>query len=370
MRIVLTGGGTGGHIFPLIAVAKKLKEKLGDEMEFLYLGSSNKLEKEAMSRENIPIRHILSGKMRRYFSWRNFIDIFKIPIGFIQSFWILLKFMPDVVFSKGGYVSFPVVLAAWLYRIPVLSHESDAMPGIANRILGKFSSRIAISYPSARKYFLESKVVLTGNPIREEIPQGNSVVAREHFKLEESKPVILVMGGSQGASSINKAIIKILPEILHQAQIIHQTGENNFDKNVHLAAEMGIKAGRSGYYPVPFLQTSELKDVLAVSDLIVSRAGANSIANIAAVGKPSILIPLPTAANNHQQINAYEVARIGGALVLEESNLGETMLLKEIRRLLKDEELRNEMAHKIRAFYHSEAANKIVDGLIDLGKRK
>lgn len=368
MRIVLTGGGTGGHFFPLAAVAKKLKEKLGDETKFLYLGSSGKLEKEIMERENIPVKHVLSGKMRRYFSWRNFIDIFKIPVGVVQSLWILLKFMPDAVFSKGGHASVPVVLAAWLYRIPILSHESDAMPGISNRILGKFSSHIAISYPSAQKYFLESKVMLTGNPIREEIAQGDPMTAREYFKLIESKPTILVIGGSQGARSINRAVIKILPEILHRAQIIHQTGEKNFDETERSAAEMGIKAGREGYRPTPFLQIDELKNALATADLIISRAGANSIANIAAAGKPSILIPLPTAANSHQQMNAYEVARIGGALVLEENNLGETMLLKETIRLLDDEKLRKEMAQKIRAFYHPEAADKIAEGIIELAK--
>ena len=366
MRIVLTGGGTGGHIFPLAAVAAKLKEKMGNDAEFLYLGPSQKLEKEIMKRENIKTKRIISGKMRRYFSPLNFTDALKIPIGFIQSLWALLIFMPDVVFSKGGYAAVPVVLAAWIYRIPILSHESDAIPGIANKILGKFSNWIAISYPSAQEYFLKSKVIITGNPIRKEITQGNSEAARKHFDLLESKPTILIMGGSQGARCVNQAIVKILPDLLRQTQIIHQTGEKNFKETKRLAAEAGIKAGRRGYHPVSFMQIDELKKALAAADLIISRAGANSIANIAAVKKPAILIPLPTAANNHQQMNAYEIARIGGALVLEESNLGENMLLKKIEKILKDENLRSNMSQKISAFYHPEAADKIAEGLIEL----
>jgi len=366
MRIVLTGGGTGGHLFPLVAVAKKLKEKRGSDIEFLYLGPSQKMEKEIMKRENIKAKRIISGKMRRYFSPFNFTDMLKIPVGFIQSLWELFVFMPDAVFSKGGYAAIPVVLAAWVYRIPILSHESDAIPGIANKILGKFSNWIAVSYPSAQKYFLKSKVVITGNPIREEIVQGSSEAARKRFNLIESKPVILVMGGSQGAFRINQDIVKILPELLRQAQIIHQTGEKTFEETKRLAAEAGIKAGRRGYHPIPFMQIDDLKNALAVADLIISRAGANSIANIAAARKPAILIPLPTAANNHQQMNAYEIARIGGALVLEESNLGENMLLGKIEKILGDENLRRNMARKISAFYHPEAADKIAEGLIEL----
>ncbi len=366
MRIVLTGGGTGGHIFPLVAVASKLRKKVGEDIEFLYLGTSQKMEREIMEKENIKCKHILSGKVRRYFSPLNLTDLLKVPIGIIQSLWTLLIFMPDVIFSKGGYAAVPVVLAAWVYRIPVLSHESDAIPGVANKILGKFSNWIAISYPSAQKYFLKSKIVITGNPIREEITQGEPEAARKRYNLLESKPVILVMGGSQGAQCINKSVVKILPELLRKAQIIHQTGERNFEETVHLAGEMGVKAGRRGYYPVPFMQINEYKDALSVANLIVSRAGANSIANIAAVKKTAILIPLPTAANNHQQMNAYEIARIGGALVLEESNLGENMLLKEVEKLLRSENVQKEMSQKISAFYHPEAADKIADGLIEL----
>lgn len=366
MRIVLTGGGTGGHIFPLVSVAKKLKEKLGMEAELLYIGSKGKMEKEAMEENGIPVKYAMSGKVRRYFSLENIVDFLKIPIGLAQSLWILLVYMPDVVFSKGGYVSVPVVLAAWLYHIPVLIHESDAVPGVANKFLGMLAKRIAVSYPSAEKYFSAKKVALTGNPTREEILQGNPALARQKFNLTESLPTILIIGGSQGAQLINKAIIRIIPQLLHSAQIIHQTGENNFEEVKHLAAEMGVKESKGGYHATPFLKIDELKDVLAVADLVISRAGSNSISDIAAVKKPTLLIPLSSAANDHQRMNAYALAEIGAAAVLEENNLGENILMEKIEKLLKDKSLASAMAEKIKSFHHADAADKIADGIIGL----
>ncbi len=368
MKIVLTGGGTGGHVFPLVSVAKKLREKLGSDAELLYIGSGADLEKEAMAKEGIPTKHVLAGKMRRYFSLKNFFDIFKIPIGFIQSLWILLEYMPDVIFSKGGYVSIPVVLAGWLYRIPVLIHESDARPGIANQMLAKFSRRVAITYPSAEIYFLSRQTALTGNPVREEVGKGDINAARVSLGLSESKPVVLILGGSQGAQSINKAITSILPQLLENYQVIHQTGERNYDEVIHhLAAEHGIKAGHEGYFPLGFLDIEKLKHALAAADLVVSRAGANTISEIAACGKPAILIPLDSSANDHQRMNAYELARVGGAAVLEENNLGAYTLLEKINKILGDENLRRTMGEKIRAFYHPNAAEHIAEGLIELG---
>lgn len=366
MRIVLTGGGTGGHLFPLVAVAKELKKILGAEAELLYVGTGGSLEKTTMDAKGIKAKHILSGKKRRYFSFKNFIDPFKILIGIIQSLWILLWHMPDAVFAKGSYASVPVVIAAWLYHIPILIHESDAVPGTANQIMAKFSKRVAVSYPHAEQYFPKSKLALTGNPVRMEISQGNADALRKKFGLTESKPVVFVMGGSQGSKIINEAIIKILPKLLQRAQVIHQTGEKNYDEVARKAAEYGIKAGREGYIPMKFLDSNILKDAYAAADLVVSRAGANTISEIAANAKPAILIPLESAANDHQAMNAYELARVGGVLVLEEMNLGEHILLQKIEKLLDDKELSASMGEKIRAFYHPEAAKKLAEGIIEL----
>ncbi|MFH0969566.1 MAG: undecaprenyldiphospho-muramoylpentapeptide beta-N-acetylglucosaminyltransferase [Patescibacteria group bacterium] len=369
MRILLTGGWSGGHIFPLVSVARKLKEKLGEEAELLYVGSGAKMEKEAMQAEGIPAKSILAGKMRRYFSILNFLDIFKIPIGFIQSLWILLAYMPDVVFSKGGYIAIPIVLAAWIYRIPIIIHESDAIPGTANKILEKFSTRVAIAYSSAQDYFSASETALIGNPIRDGINQGNKEEARKIFNLTESKPVILVLGGSQGSEVINEAIIRILPKLIQHSQIIHQAGEKNIEKVIREAGEQGIKAGREGYFAAGFLDFETIKQAYAISDLIISRAGANIIAEIAANAKPSILIPIEKSAQGHQRMNAYEIAKAGGALVLEESNLGENIFMEKIEKILFDEDLKKNMSQKISAFYHPKAAEYIAEGLIELGKK-
>lgn len=368
MRILLTGGGTGGHIFPLIAVAKKIKEKIGNEAEFLYVGSGSKIEKETMQAEGIRAKYILAGKVRRYFSLLNFVDFFKIPIGFIQSLFILLRFMPDVVFSKGGYVSVPVIIVAWMYRIPVIIHESDATPGSANKILAKFSTKIAVAYASTQNYFEASKTAIIGNPIRDGINEGNKEESRKIFNFSESKPIILILGGSQGSEIINEAIIRILPKLIKHSQIIHQTGEKNYESVVRKAGEQGIKAGREGYYVAPFFNFEKLKEAYAVSDLVVSRAGANIIAEIAANAKPNILIPLEHSAQDHQRMNAYEIAKAGGTLVLEESNLGENIFFEKIEKILFNEELKQNMSKNVSAFYHPQAAEYIAEGLIELGR--
>ncbi len=366
MRIVLTGGGTGGHLFPLIAVAKKLKNKLGPEAEFLYIGSGLLMEKEAMEAEGIRVVNVKSGKLRRYFSFKNFTDAFKIPVGILQSLWILFRFMPDAVFSKGGFASVPIVIAAWIYRIPVLIHESDAIAGLANQISARFSKRIAVSYPSAKKYFPEKKTAIIGNPVREDVVGGDAEAGRAQFSLTASKPTILVIGGSQGAQIINEAIVKLLPQILQRAQVIHQTGKANFEKVVHIAAEYGIKVGRDGYVAIPFMDSETLRNAFAVCDLVISRAGANSISEIAANAKPVILIPLGTAANNHQRMNAYDISQVGGAIVLEESNLGQHILLQQIEKVLDDKDFANSMAERIKTFYHPNADEVIANGVVEM----
>lgn len=366
MRIVLTGGGTGGHLFPLAAVAEKIKEKRFDA-EFLFIGPDGKMENQIMGRYNIPIKNIKVGKMRRYFSLMNFVDFFKVIAGVFQSLWILLRYMPDVIFSKGGYASFPVVFVGWLYRIPILIHDSDATPGMANSVLGKFADRVAVSYPEAEREFPADQVVLTGNPIRLDIASGDIQKANELFHLSPQRKTIFVYGGSQGSKIINDKIIDLLPELLRKYQVIHQTGDKNFEEASRRAGELGIKAGHDGYYPVAFIG-DELKDILAVSDLVISRAGANSISEIAANSKPAILIPIEKSANNHQRMNAYSVARIGGCIVLEEGNLGGNLLLSRINEILDDENLKNKLSENIRKFYHPEATDRLADGILGLVK--
>ncbi|MDD5397220.1 MAG: undecaprenyldiphospho-muramoylpentapeptide beta-N-acetylglucosaminyltransferase [Candidatus Moranbacteria bacterium] len=369
MRIILTGGGTGGHLTPLVAIADKLKTKLGPDAKILYIGSGAQMEKEIMSGEGIETKFVVSGKMRRYFSLLNFVDFFKVPIGFVQSLWILLRFMPDVVFSKGGYVAVPVVLAAWIYRIPIIVHESDSAPGLANQFLAKFANRIAVAYPSAEQYFPKEKTALVGNPIRFQVTEGDSLMLRQEIGFTQSRKTLLVLGGSQGSQIINQAIVKILPQLLQHFQVIHQTGKDNLEGVLREAAFMGVKPGHgSYYYAVDFINANKLRDAFALSDVVISRAGATFITEIAANGKPAILVPISQSANDHQRMNAYALAEIGAALVLEETNLGEHMLIEKIEMIFNDDELRNGMIEKIKTFYHPAAAEVIANGIIEIAR--
>lgn len=368
MRIVLTGGGTGGHLTPLVAVAERLKMKLPAEADILYIGSGAEMEKQIMAEAGIPVKFVVSGKMRRYFSFQNFVDLFKVPVGFVQSLWILLRFMPDVIFSKGGYVAVPIVLAAWLYRIPIIIHESDSAPGVANQFLAKFANRIAVAYPTAEEYFPKEKTALVGNPIRFQVTEGDARILRQEIGFTESRKTILVLGGSQGSKVINDAIIKILPKLLQRFQIIHQTGQDHLQDVVSEAAFMGVKAGRDGYVATGFMTANKLRDAFALSDLVISRAGATFITEIAANGKPTIMIPISQSANDHQRMNAYALAQIGAAQVLEESNLGEHILLEKIENILNNEELQKSMTEKIKTFYHPNAADVIANGIIELAR--
>jgi len=366
MRIVLTGGGTGGHLIPLIAVAKKIKQRV-PETELIFIGSRGKLENDLMGKEGIPTVGIATGKMRRYFSVLNFLDFFRVIGGIFQCLYLLVKYMPDAIFSKGGYASAPVVLVGWLYRIPVLVHESDSIPGVTNRMLGKFAKRVAVSYPEAEKFFPATQVVLTGNPLREDSAAGDAAKAKSQFALSEFKKTIFVFGGSQGSQLINEKIIRILPKLLQNYQVIHQTGENNLKNVEDKAGVLGIKAGRGGYYPLGFIG-EDLKDIFAAADLVISRAGANSIAEIAANKKPSILIPLKNSANDHQAMNAYSLAKIGACVVLEETNLGENILMAKIEEIMNNPELQKKLSENIQVFYHADAADTIAEGILNMLK--
>ncbi|MFA5926409.1 MAG: undecaprenyldiphospho-muramoylpentapeptide beta-N-acetylglucosaminyltransferase [Parcubacteria group bacterium] len=369
MRIVLTGGGTGGHIFPILAVTRKIKERLGEkeDVELLFLGPDGDLEREVMDRELIPTKNILCGKLRRYFSFKYLPDTLKFPIGFIQSLWHLLVFMPDVVFSKGGYASVPVSIAAWIYRIPIVIHESDAMPGLANQILSKFASRIAVSFPGSNNFFPGKKVFLSGNPVREEITKGSREEALKIFSLLPEKKTILVLGGSLGARAVNTAIVNALAQIVRRWQIIHVTGKNDYESVVQEAAKLGIKAGRDGYHPYPFL-LEELPHAFSVADLVISRAGANAITEIAANGKPAILIPIEGSANKHQEENAFAFSQAGAAILLEQANLGENILIEKIQQVIDDKELNFELTERIKKFYNPNASDVIAEEIIKLGQ--
>ncbi len=373
MKILFTGGSTGGHIFPIVAVARQLKKIYADnsredKLEMLFLGAGG-LSERILKKEEITVKTISAGKLRRYFSFKTLLDFIKIPFSFCESILYIYIWMPDIIFSKGGYDSFPVVFSGWLYRIPVLIHESDTIPGLANRLSSKFSKKIGVSFSFAEKYFPKKKTALIGNPIRKEIVekcilnnQEEKQKIKSNYNIISQNPVIFVLGGSQGAEKINNLILSALPQLLEKYEIIHQYGNNNY-KNIKAKL---IKL--SNYHLFPFLDENQMSDIYFIADLIISRAGAGSIGEIATCGKPSILIPLPKSAGDHQRQNAMVYSQSGSGVVLEQSNLKPNLLLNEISKILNNDKLYKKMSDNAKKFSRPEAAEKIAKELIELGK--
>lgn len=371
MKILFTGGGTGGHFYPIIAVAEALKELAAEkkfvELDLLFMSDSPYNEK-ILKQENIRFKKILSGKMRRYFSFYNIIDVFKIALGLIQAFFGVYKEFPDVVFGKGGYASFPPLFAARILRIPVLIHESDAVPGQVNRWAGKFAKKIALSFPETAEYFLKNKTALTGVPVRNLILGKVPEEGREIFQLEPGLPVIFVLGGSQGAKVINETMLAAAKELIGFCQIIHQCGRNNFkDVSARLSVILENSEVKSRYHLFDFLNSVQLRAASSVTDLIVSRAGAGAIFEIAAWGLPSILIPLENSAQGHQQKNALSYVGRGAAEIIEEPNLTPHIVVFEIKRLLANPEELKKMKISAENFSRPQAAKKIAEEIINLG---
>jgi len=314
MKILFTGGGTAGHIFPIIAIVRELR-KMGSNAEFFYAGPKDDFGEIIFSQEGIKIKWILAGKIRRYFNWKsvlqNLVDVlFKMPLGLLQSFFYVFTSAPDLIFSKGGYGSVATVLAGQILQVPIILHESDVAPGLANRFVGRFADKIFVAFPVAQtEYFSEEKMIAVGNPMRVELLNGDAEKAKEYFDLTGEKPIILVLGGSQGAQAVNDLILAILPQLLSDFEIIHQTGSKN-EAQVKAEAKVVIKEDLARrYHLVGFLKEIELRDAFKACDLAVSRAGSGSIFEISACQKPSIIIPLSTSAQDHQLKNAYAYAQ-------------------------------------------------------------
>lgn len=366
MKILFTGGGTAGHIFPIIAIIREIRKgyPYGD-FEFFYLGPKDKFAKEIFSREGIEIRTILAGKLRRYFSFKNIIDILKLPIGILQAFYYVFVISPDVIFSKGGYGSIPAVISGWFLKVPIFLHESDIIPGLANRIASKVALEIFISFSVKKtEYFPAKKMLSVGSPIRREILNGTKNEAKKIFNLTGEKPLILILGGSQGAQRINDTLLIILPEILREFELIHQTGKKNF-MQVKKESEVVITEDLKRYYhPIDFLDEQQLSHAYAVVDLIISRAGAGTIFEIGAVGKPSILVPLSKSAQNHQVKNAYAFAENGAAIVIEEINFRPHFVLERIKYLFSQPQVLSEISKRAKEFSRPQASRIIAEYLV------
>lgn len=320
-HIILTGGGTAGHVTPNIALLPRLHSAGYD---ISYIGSREGMEKKLIEAQKIPYYGISSGKLRRYFDWKNFTDPFRVIKGFTEASALMKRLKPDIVFSKGGFVSVPVVMAAKRRHIPVICHESDLTPGLANRLSLPAATKVCCNFPETLEHLPREKAVLTGCPIRQELMQGKRAAGLTLTGFLPDKPVLMVMGGSLGAAAVNQAVRDALPELLKDWQVVHLCGRGKLDESLlHL----------KGYVQYEYVQ-KELPDLFALCDIVISRAGANAICELLALRKPTILIPLPAKASRGDQLlNARSFERQGFSLVLQEEDLNEETLLKAVSHL-------------------------------------
>lgn len=370
MKILLTGGGTGGHFYPIIAVAESIRniskaERLIDPT--LYYMGPKQYDERALFENSIIFEHSYAGKMRRYFSLLNFFDLFKTALGVVNATISVWRIYPDVIFSKGGYVSFPVLFAARLLRIPVIIHESDSHPGRVNLWASKFAEKIAISYREAAAYFPPEKVAFTGNPVRREIREPAREGTREFLKINGDLPIVLILGGSSGSQRINEAIIGILPDLVKKYYVIHQTGKENIEEVTHTAMViLNESQYRDRYRPFAYLNTLAIRMASGAASVIISRAGSQ-IFEIALWGIPSIIIPIPEEISHDQMSNAFAYAASGACSVIEEINLTPHVLASEIDRIIEHPDLQKKMKAGALQFAHKDAADTIAREVIRIG---
>ncbi|MEN9622096.1 MAG: hypothetical protein RLZZ67_530 [Candidatus Parcubacteria bacterium] len=367
MKILLTGGGTGGHFYPIIAVAESIRKICKDEKILdpdLYYMAPTKYDDRALFENNIIFKQSYAGKIRRYFSFLNLTDLFKTGWGVLNAIMTVWEIYPDVVFGKGGYVSFPVLFAARILRIPVIIHESDSHPGRVNLWAAKFAQKIAISYKQAADYFPKDKVAFTGNPVRKEITTAITQGAREYLKLEDPVPTILILGGSQGSQRINDSVIDILPDLVKKYYIIHQTGKDNIEEMTNTAKVIlneSIHLDR--YKPHAYLNQLALRMSAGASSLIISRAGSQ-IFELALWQIPSIIIPIPQEISHDQTSNAFAYAASGACSVIEEINLTPHVLASEIERIIEKPGVADSMKKGAATFAHKDASDTIAHEIL------
>lgn len=366
MTIAFTGGGTGGHFYPIIAIAEAITDVVREKhlvAPKLYYLAPTAYNETALFENGIQYISIPAGKLRRYASLRNISDLCVTAWGILVAAITLFRLYPDVVVSKGGYGSVPTVVAAWLLRIPIVIHESDAKPGRANLLAATFATKIAISFESAAAYFpkkAQLRIARTGIPVRKALMRVELEGASQYLGLEHEVPTVLILGGSQGAARINEIVLTALPTLTSFANIIHQTGRANF-KNVESVAKVILakEPHASRYHPVDYLSELSLQRAAGVARVVVSRAGANSIAEIALWKRPAIIIPIPESVSHDQRSNAYAYAHTGAATVLEEANLTPHVLASEIQHILSDAALAERMALAATGFTNPDAARTL-----------
>jgi UDP-N-acetylglucosamine--N-acetylmuramyl-(pentapeptide) pyrophosphoryl-undecaprenol N-acetylglucosamine transferase len=368
MRIVLVGGGTGGHFYPLIAVAESLHD--APERPELYYFGPDEYDAEALKTQQITFVYCPAGKVRRYFSIANFTDLFKSLYGVLVALYKLFAIYPDVVFSKGGYTSVPVVLAAKLLFIPIVIHESDSVPGRSSRLAAKLARYVGIAYDEVASYFPPNKTALVGIPIRRAIRQRyDKAEARAFLNIPNDKPLIYVTGGSSGAERLNNQIVDALPQLLQSVRVFHQVGQTNIpfvQERVQIKLE--DKQLLEHYYLQGYLNQETVAMVLSAADIVITRAGSTTLFEIAQHETPAILVPIPESISHDQRTNAYAYAREGAAIVIEEDNISYNLLIQEINNILTDEQRYQQMVVASRSMQYPDAADKIAHILISIGK--
>lgn len=372
MRVLITGGGTGGHVSPAVAVIEELRRR-DPSIRLLFLGSPSGVERSAVAQIRVPFKGVQVGKLRRYLAWQTPLDLLKIPFGVLQSLWCIQRFRPNALFSTGGYVSIPPVVAGWLLRVPILIHEQTASVGLANQIAARFADKVGISFLESARYFPSCEVIHTGNPVRPVIFGGDRVAAAKRFAFDADLPTLYVTGGVQGSLVINTALGNCLPQLLRHCQIIHQCGERAAGEGGEQAwlreqLQQLPAALQRRYKAFPFVR-EEIKDIYALADLILGRAGAGTVAEIAALGKPAVFVPLPQAAADEQRKNAEQLVRLGAAEIIPESELTPENLASAIQRLLADRANLERMGQASRALANPAAASTLANELLTLARR-
>lgn len=370
MKILLTGGGTGGHFYPLIAIAEEINriaEERGLLRPELYYAAPTPFDQKELFDNGITFMPVSAGKRRRYISLLNFFDLFKTAWGIVRAIGTLYRIYPDVVISKGGFGAYPILWAARILTIPVIVHESDAAPGRVNIWSGTFARRVAVSWKEAAEYFPREKVAYTGHPVRAGITTRIDERSYSLLKLERKTPIILILGGSQGARMINDVILDILPQLIPKYQIIHQMGVKNEKLGLGPATvALGAEHPHlSRYHPYGFLTSFELRMAAGVASLVISRAGS-AIFEIAGWGLPSIIIPITDSNGDHQRKNAYSYARSGSCVVIEEKNLTAHLLAAEIEKIMTNPKVQATMAEAARQFFKKGAATTIATEAIEI----
>ncbi|MEK7510782.1 MAG: UDP-N-acetylglucosamine--N-acetylmuramyl-(pentapeptide) pyrophosphoryl-undecaprenol N-acetylglucosamine transferase [Patescibacteria group bacterium] len=368
MKVVFAGAGSGGHFYPIIAVAEALQEVVTEKRLVapqLYYLAPKPFDDESLFQNRLVFIKVPAGKVRRYFSVQNFLDLFLTIWGFFVAFFLLLKIYPDVVFSKGGFASVPVVTAAWILRIPIIIHESDAKPGRANLYAAKMAYRIGVAFESAAQMFpakVRHKIARVGIPVRREVSRIEREGARELLGLDTTVPTVAIFGGSLGSARINETILSALPELVSFANVIHQTGKDLFagvEQTVRVILKDDPNASR--YHPFPYLNAESIRRVAGAANVIVSRAGSTAITEISLWRVPAILIPIPESVSHDQRTNAYAYAHTGAAVVIEEGNLAPHVLAAEIKRIVSDANASAAMGAAAATFAPSDAARIIAD---------